>query len=388
MEKIAIVTVAYNRIDSLKRLLSSLEKAFYDRDVDLIISIDKSNTDKVELFADNYIWNYGKKIVDKHDVNFGLRKHMLSLGKWFDSYDALVVLEDDVVVAPSFYTYASQCVAKYKDNSNIAGISLYTFEVNYLNQTPFQPLKSAYDVYFMNCAMSWGEVWMKKQWNEFYAWYAEHQDYPQLQHIPERVCNMGPKSWLKYHTRYCIEQNKYFVYPYHSLSTNFSDVGTHNSNQTSVFQVALQQGLKKNWYMPTEIDEAICYDGFFENKAVSQIFPQYRNDVCVDINGLKRDYSINRYLLSTTGLNYQIVASYGLLLRPIENNAIENIPGSSIYLYDTKIRAVNTKTLTSTETYTYYQYRINSITTFLRRYGYRNLFLRLLSSITSRVKKQ
>lgn len=385
MEKIAIVTVAYNRIDSLKRLLSSLEKAFYDRDVDLIISIDKSNTDKVELFADNYIWNYGKKIVDKHVENFGLRKHMLSLGKWFDSYDALVVLEDDVVVAPSFYTYASQCVEKYKDNSNIAGISLYTFEVNHLNQTPFLPLKSAYDVYFMNYAMSWGEVWMKKQWNEFYSWYAEHQDFPQLQHVPERVCNMGPKSWLKYHIRYCIEQNKYFVYPYHALSTNYSDIGTHNKDKSALFQVALQQGIVSNWRLPSETHESVCYDGFFENKGILNTLQKSYADLCVDLNGLKRGAKNHRYWLSMQKHNYRIIESYGLMLRPTENNIIENIEGNDIFLYDTSVCCDNNHSYTGSVTL--YLYHIDSMTALLRRYTYKKVFKNLISGLLSKFSK-
>ena len=53
---IAIVCVAYNRTDSLKRLLTSLEQAYYATPATLIISIDKSNTDVVEQFADNYHW--------------------------------------------------------------------------------------------------------------------------------------------------------------------------------------------------------------------------------------------------------------------------------------------------------------------------------------------
>ena len=53
MNKIAIIAVTYNRIDSLTRLLKSLENAEYgDERPTLIISIDKSKTDAVEKFAD------------------------------------------------------------------------------------------------------------------------------------------------------------------------------------------------------------------------------------------------------------------------------------------------------------------------------------------------
>ena len=51
MNKIGICIIAYNRIDSLKRVLLSLEQAYYNEEVPLIISIDKSNSDAVEQFA-------------------------------------------------------------------------------------------------------------------------------------------------------------------------------------------------------------------------------------------------------------------------------------------------------------------------------------------------
>ena len=163
--KIAIVSVAFNRLLSITRLISSLQKADYESDkVDLIISIDKSNTDVVESYADEVCWPYGEKIVVKHEKNLGLRAHIMSQGKHFQNYDALVILEDDIIVSPLFYHYTKQALTKYQNNKDIAGISLYAYYVNYQNNLPFEPIKSEYDTYFMQCAMSWGQVWMKNQW--------------------------------------------------------------------------------------------------------------------------------------------------------------------------------------------------------------------------------
>ena len=178
-KNIAIIAITYNRIDSLRRLLCSLENAFYSNyNPPLIISIDKSDTDDVFNFANSYHWPHGNKIIDYHTSNLGLKQHMLSLGKWFEEYDAIVVLEDDIVVSPNFFHYTRQCVNKYFTNSLIAGISLYSFEVNYQTGTPFQPVKNQYDIYLMSCAMSWGEVLMKNQWLKFYEWYQHNTNFP------------------------------------------------------------------------------------------------------------------------------------------------------------------------------------------------------------------
>ena len=113
MKNIAIVVVAYNRVTSLNRLLNSLLQADVE-DAPLIISIDKSNTDTVERFANNFIWPFGEKKVITHDKNLGLRTHILSVGDWLDMYDAIIVLEDDIVVTPGFYRYAVSAYSYYQ----------------------------------------------------------------------------------------------------------------------------------------------------------------------------------------------------------------------------------------------------------------------------------
>lgn len=80
---------------------------------------------------------------------------MLKCGEFTKEYDGLIVLEDDVFVAPSFYLYARACVEVYSDD-RIAGVSLYSFGVNYHNMLPFVPLRSESDVYLMQNAQSWG----------------------------------------------------------------------------------------------------------------------------------------------------------------------------------------------------------------------------------------
>ena len=87
-----------------------------------------------------------------------------------DYYDAVIVLEDDIIVAPGFYKFAVAATKFYCNDNNIAGISLYNYPFNYQTFEPFDALKSEYDVYFMQIAMSWGQVWMRDSWRRFYNW--------------------------------------------------------------------------------------------------------------------------------------------------------------------------------------------------------------------------
>lgn len=105
--KIAICAIGYNRVDSLSRLLSSLNAAVYDENVTLIISLDRSKTLDIKTYSDEFEWKHGEKKVILQECNLGLRKHVLRCGQYMNDYgfDALVVLEDDITVSPYFYSY-------------------------------------------------------------------------------------------------------------------------------------------------------------------------------------------------------------------------------------------------------------------------------------------
>lgn len=338
--KIAIVCVAYNRTDSLGRLLTSLERAYYPEPATLIISIDKSNTDAVENMADGYHWPHGELRVAKHKENLGLRRHMLSLGKYFDEFDALIVLEDDVTVATSYYVYAQQCLSKYYGDSRIAGISLYSFAANYQTYLPFTPARSQFDVYLMNCAQSWGEVWMKPQWQAFMTWYEGHSDNFNLEHLPQCLNQWSKSSWLKYHTRYCIEENKYFVYPYASMSTNNADPGVnHHGTSDTFFQAELLTTLQTDFRLPDAGECKVCYDGFFQPKHLGAYLQLPDDELCVDLFSNMPQCLYRHYLLSNRPLPYKIVRSYALQLRPVEMNIVCDRAGHELWLYDTTVSA-------------------------------------------------
>lgn len=384
MEKIALVAIAYNRVDSLRRLLNSLEQGYYgnETNIPLIISIDKSNTDEVELFADAYHWPYGEKQVVKHAYNLGLKKHVLSQGEWLEKYEAIVVLEDDVVVAEDFWHYVRSSVAKYQDSEAIAGISLYGFSINYHLRHPFIPVhQGSNDVYFMNCAMSWGQVWMRKSWFAFMSWYDKHQDFAPSALLPESICGWGDKSWLKFHTCYCIMENKYFVFPYVSYSSNFGDCGIHMSAQDTIYQVPLQLGRKQSLSLPSLSDEgAVLYDGYFENKRLYSSLGIASEECCLDLNRTNANREYKRYWLTTRILPYKVVRHFALELRPIELNVIMQLEqGEGIFLYDTTVAGKRPK-ISGNPAFLVQHYVQNAFL-FLREYGYVNVlrdFFRVL----------
>ena len=364
---IAIVVVAYNRTDSVSRLLSSLNNAHYSVPAPLIISIDKSKTDDVEKLADSFIWKHGPKRVIKHEHNLGLRNHILSIGKLTEEFDNLIVLEDDLIVSNCFYDYALAAVDKYKDNPQIAGISLYNPNYNFYRSLPFSPRKDEYDAYLMQIAQSWGQIWMRKQWKEFYNWYLKNsEEFGILPHLPINICLWGKNSWLKYHNKYCIEQNKFFVYPYVSLTSNMGFAGAHAKIGTNITRVALQCGQKYTYQFP-DMCSSNKYDAFYESLSISDVLTE--KDICVDLYGLKQNFESRRYWLTSNKADFKIVKTFGVYYYPIEENIRNNAEGSVIFLYDTTQKERNRVPDNTFELISYY-FKIRAIYTNLKRIGF------------------
>ena len=378
--QLAIVIVAYNRTESVRRLFNSLLEAHYPQTAPLIISIDKSDTEAVGELADKLDWPYGDKKVIKHQENLGLRRHVLSIGEYTKLYDGVIVLEDDLEVSPSFYNFALEAVRKYRNDERIAGISLYSFTLNLNNKLPFIPEQNGFDAFLFQNAQSWGQVWMTKAWMSFIEWYSNHsEEFPYLNHLPYSICHWGKNSWLKYHIKYCIEKDKYFVYPYISMTFCSGAVGTHSSEKSSFVQNAILRGCRQGFRFP-DFEESVKYDGFFERVGIKESLGL--KDVCVDINGEKGNRMGNRYWLTTKRMRYRIIRSFGLLYIPIERNVLQQVYGNSIFLYDTsqkgKLPSNNFIEIISL-------YKYSGLFSFMRRCGFIESTLQILRYLFHRL---
>lgn len=380
---IAIVVVAYNRTDNVRKLLSSLLHANYSQQATLIISIDKSDTDAVEILANNFQWPYGEKVVVKHQVNLGLRKHILSIGEYTKQYDGVIVLEDDLEVSPSFYNFACEAVTKYKDDNRIAGISLYRFPLNLQISMPFFPEENGYDAFLFQNAQSWGQVWMKKAWAEFSEWYASNsEEFSDEPHLPYTICHWGKNSWLKYHIKYCIEKDKYFVYPYTSLTYCSGAAGTHSKDINNYTHCLILQGNVTGFRLPT-YEEAVKYDGFYERVGLDK-YLEY-DDVCIDLNGRKGNRLNHRYWLTTDVKPYKVLKSYGLQYLPMEQNVMRGLEGESIFLYDTQ--NLGKKPKDNFMNIIFY-YKFNSLFSFMMTRGFLSTSLKLFSYVFHKFKRR
>jgi len=335
MDSFAVIIPCYNRLDTLKALLSSLERAHYCQGVSLVFSIDNSGSDLIVKFAEKYNWRFGKKTIIHHKEKIGLRKNIISCGDLTKDYDAVIILEDDLLVSPSFFDYASAAYEFYKDNDIIAGISLYSYRMSE-NLHEFNPLTYGYDTYFIQWTSSWGQLWTKRQWATFKEWYNKKGEDITAIPIPDFV-KTWTHSWKKYNIAYLVDTNRFYVYPIESYTSVQPTLGTHVAevklNNDNI--VPLCFGSKRNLIFQP-YNATIVYDCFFEVKSLNVELDGETVTVDLNIYGNKTKDSITqRYFVSSKRLsNTKVFRKWGITTIPFETNIINSNEGDDLFLYD------------------------------------------------------
>jgi len=362
-DKIAIVVIGYNRFNSLTRLLDSLQQANYpSKDIPLVISIDCSGNEQVYGFASQFHWNHGDKYLLIQEKQLGLKEHIFRCGDLSRHFKAVVLLEDDLFVSPFFYSFVLASVEKYELDENIAGIALYSNETNGYTNLPFSPLHNGSDVYAMQSTCTWGECYTEKMWNNFRTWLQDWQEDFQLVEIPEAI-KKWERAWSKYYDAYLVLNEKYFIYPCISVTTNFGDAGEHSSISVTSTQVNLLFGEKK--YDLFDFNQLVKYDSFNNNIDIYTWLGINEQQLCIDPWGHNDNIKGKRYILSPYILAYQAINHFGLHLRPQELNIKYKIDGNELHLYDTLYPLANTRAKKNLN--------LNSVLYYLNGLGYKYL---------------
>ena len=334
---IPIVVVGYNRPKSLSRLLNSLAAAQYHKEVELIISIDdgKNNTDVCDI-AEKYEWKHGKKTILVQESHLGLKRHVIQCGDLSRQFDGVVLLEDDLLVSPVFYSFAQQAFDFYRNEPLVSGISLYSHRFNETAFLPFTPIIDGSDVFFMQVPASWGTVWGCDQWRtfkQFYTRFESNEINKDKIVVPGDVLSWPDSSWKNAFFYYLIETDKYIVYPRESLTTNFGDAGVHMKDNRA-FQVPLQYSDK--FFSFINCDESLAkYDAFCEiiPESLNRVNSNFKNyNYIVDLYGMKPVSALTgEYVLTTKKVN-SALSTFGKEMLPLESNVIHQVAGSDIRL--------------------------------------------------------
>jgi len=350
-EKTAIVVVGYNRIDSLLRLLNSLQRAKYpSEDIPLVISLDYGGGDKIRTEVERFNWSHGRKICIFHQENLKLQKHMFSCISLTEYFKGIILLEDDVYVSPMFYFYADSAIDYYGNDDCVAGISLYNTTVSNFSHKPLYIMNGDSDVYAAQMVETWGECFTYNMWRQFNKWYEENTEikWEEIDMYP--FIKQWKNAWSKFFFAWMLTTDKFFIEPYNSQTTCFSDAGVHSSKglPSNAQQEVLQYG--KKVYMFDRIENLYKYDVYLNPLGLGKYLGVKDEDLVVDFYQDKQPTN-KRYLLTCAILDYKILKSYDLRLKPIESNIIERLDGERLFLYDRSVTEKNHRSKRSANKY-------------------------------------
>ncbi|KAL4226669.1 hypothetical protein ACF0H5_014649 [Mactra antiquata] len=250
-----MIAIVYNRANSLKRLLKSINGADFGKDsIKLEVWIDRSKEGKFDTAtidaAVAFEFKHGDYSVNIHTEHVGIYGQWLSTWKpQLNSSEIAVILEDDLTVSPHFYKYLKLVHKKYDNVPEINGYALQGHSIKHFvhdTSTLVGPKDS--HVFLYPVLGTWGFSPNTKNWIKFLDWFAvAHSDKDFVPDIPNNIVSnwyrqfiQSGKSdgmWSIWHIYYAWEHMEYTLYcnfPAHlGLTVNWKEPGLHYSGQAS-----------------------------------------------------------------------------------------------------------------------------------------------------------
>lgn len=337
----AIVIPAYNRPQTLRRLLNSLLTADYPPafQVPLVISIDPENgvpNQGVREIAESFQWRRGPKEIILHPEHLGMLNNFYYCGNLTETYGSVIYLEDDLVLSPVFYHFVVQAHQYFSEDKRIAGVSLYAYQFNGYHHYPFIPLMDGADVYFAQIMSILGQSWTKAQWRRFTQWCESHSS--MMNEIGKPLHDVwrsfADDEYFPVQMKYLASTDQFYVFPRVSVTTGFGDQGVHFDSSTDYFQVPIQRN--KTSYRFHTLDNAdALYDSFMEPspERLRRLVPSLEDwNFDVDLNSTKARHHLTADFVLTTRACANPKKTFALVMRPLEANLIFNVDGTGVNL--------------------------------------------------------
>jgi hypothetical protein len=172
-----ICLFVYSRLAETKQLIESLQKNILATNSELFIFSDGAKNEHSIQEVNNVreyihtIQGFSNVTIFESETNKGLATSIISgVTQIVSKYGKVIVLEDDLILAPNFLCFMNQALEFYEDKKRVLNISGYSFSLKY-------PSSYQYDVAFSLRAASWGWAIWKDRWEQI-DW--EVKDYNSL----------------------------------------------------------------------------------------------------------------------------------------------------------------------------------------------------------------
>ena len=159
-----ILLFVYNRPEHTQRCIESLKRNSLATDSTLYIYADGAKND-IQQAAVNEVRSYihtirgfKETIIIERDENWGLARNIIDgVTTQVNQYGRVIVLEDDLVVAPYFLQFMNDALETYQDEPKVGHIQACDF-----TQDPSLP-----DTFLIKWTGSWGWATWDRAWKHF-----------------------------------------------------------------------------------------------------------------------------------------------------------------------------------------------------------------------------
>lgn len=131
MRTVPVLLLAYNRPQKLRALIESLRES---RPEIVFVHLDGPKAKNIldaqkiqECFLETKSIDWTDQVfVELKELNVGLKRAVIdSVSKVLESHDAIIVLEEDVIVGPEFLPFCKKLLTEFEGESKISHISGY-----------------------------------------------------------------------------------------------------------------------------------------------------------------------------------------------------------------------------------------------------------------------
>lgn len=250
MELAPIILFAYNRPDLLKQTLESLSNCSLANKSDLYVFSDgpkanatvleKEKIAAVRALVKSENWCSKVELITS-EANKGLARSIIDgVSSFVSRFGRVIVLEDDVLLAPCFLQYMNDALLKYADDENVLSIGSWNYfseKKEYEEQTFFfrfpdsiawATFQRAWNKFEENSEKLYTALVTTKKMSEFDGKLGQ----PYFSSMLKMQMENKISSWAIRWTALAILENKLTLFPSTSLSKHigFTPDATHEKN--------------------------------------------------------------------------------------------------------------------------------------------------------------
>lgn len=266
-----IALFVYNRPEHTRKTLEALSKNFLATSSKLYVFSDgaKDNASASDIKAINEVREIIKSVqwckeVEVHEskCNKGLAKSIIEgVGLIFNSFDRIIVLEDDIVTTPNFLDFMNKSLQYYSNMKKVYSISGYSTKIKIDSDYK-------YDVYYTGRASSWGWATWKDRWKGIDWSVSDYPEFSKSLKLKRQFNKWGSDmtsmlqkqmtgkidSWA---IRWCYHQFKYRLLTVTPIESKVINIGfgenASNTSGISRYKSIVDQRLSKSFLFSDEL---------------------------------------------------------------------------------------------------------------------------------------